>query len=292
MTRRKFLRSLAATAAVSLVYPCYVEPRWLDVTRHTVVLNDDIKDQAASSPIRIVQLSDLHASLCVPPAMIDHAVTVALAQKPDIVCLTGDFITRGQEVHREEYVPILRRLRAGVSPVGLGWKALAPVFAVLGNHDGGAWAGRNGGLRDHRLVESILEESGIELLHNRAIQLQIRDARFTLAGVGDLWSAEVDPERAFAGVDESRPIVLMAHNPDTKDFVADYPWNLMLSGHTHGGQVIVPFAGPVFAPVADKRYVSGLKPWGSRQIHVTHGVGNIRGVRFRCRPEVNVLDLV
>jgi predicted MPP superfamily phosphohydrolase len=65
----------------------------------------------------------------------------------------------------------------------------------------------------------------------------------------------------------------------------------MLSGHTHGGQVIVPFEGQRYAPVADKRYVAGLRPWGARQIHVTRGVGNVGGVRFRCRPEVSILTI-
>ncbi len=65
----------------------------------------------------------------------------------------------------------------------------------------------------------------------------------------------------------------------------------MLSGHTHGGQVILPFDGPRFAPVMDKRYVAGLGMWGERQIHVSRGVGNLHGVRFRCRPEINLLTL-
>ena len=86
-------------------------------------------------------------------------------------------------------------------------------------------------------------------------------------------------------------VVLLAHNPDSKDILGAYPWDLMLSGHTHGGQVIVPFDGPRFAPVEDKRYVAGLKPWGTRQIHVSRGVGNVGGVRFRCRPEVSLLSV-
>ena len=107
--------------------------------------------------------------------------------------------------------------------------------------------------------------------------------------MGDLWSGEIEAARAFSGVDPRAPTVLLAHNPDSKDELGAYPWDLMLSGHTHGGQVIVPFDGPRFAPVEDKRYVAGLKPWGTRQIHVTRGVGNIGGVRFRCRPEVSLV---
>ena len=110
-----------------------------------------------------------------------------------------------------------------------------------------------------------------------------------MVGVADLWSREIEAERAFASVDPHHPVVLLSHNPDSKDVLGAYPWDLMLSGHTHGGQVILPITGPGFAPVRDKRYVAGLKPWGSRQIHVTRGVGNVGGVRFRCRPEVSLL---
>jgi predicted MPP superfamily phosphohydrolase len=105
------------------------------------------------------------------------------------------------------------------------------------------------------------------------------------------WEWEIDAPRAFAGIDESRNVVLLSHNPDSKDALDAFPWHLMLCGHTHGGQVIVPLAGPIFAPVADKRYVAGLKPWGDRQIHVTRGVGNVGGVRFLCRPEASLLLL-
>jgi predicted MPP superfamily phosphohydrolase len=108
-------------------------------------------------------------------------------------------------------------------------------------------------------------------------------------GVGDLWSKETDGCKAFAEAASNDPVFLLAHNPDSKEQLRPFLWDLMLSGHTHGGQVIVTHDGARYAPVADKRYVAGLKPWGSRQIHVTRGVGNVGGVRFRCRPEVSTL---
>jgi predicted MPP superfamily phosphohydrolase len=139
------------------------------------------------------------------------------------------------------------------------------------------------------MVERLLEESGIQLLHNRSVRVQVGNQKVTLVGVGDLWTDEVRPQRAWSGMDTRYPAVLLAHNPDTKDVVARLPWDLMLSGHTHGGQVRIPFEGAPFAPVEDKRYVAGLKPWGSRLIHVTRGVGNLGGVRLGCRPEVSLL---
>jgi predicted MPP superfamily phosphohydrolase len=272
LTRRKLLYSFFGS---TLVYPCYLEPRWLDLTRRSVRLQTP-----AAGPLRVLHLSDLHASLLVPLSMIDRAITAGLGEKPDFICVTGDFITHRQDFRAAEYARTLRRLSAA-----------APTFAVLGNHDGGEWAWRHAGNRDHRVVDRILEDAGIELLHNRSVEVEARGARVNLVGVGDLWSDEVDGARAFANARGGQPTILLAHNPDTKDELRRQQWDLMLSGHTHGGQIIIGFDGSRYAPVEDKRYVAGLKAWGTRQIHVTRGVGNIAGVRFRCRPEASVLTL-
>jgi predicted MPP superfamily phosphohydrolase len=275
MTRRKFLYSFFAAPA-PLLYPCYWEPRWLDVTRRRVSL-PGFRPQF---PIRVLHLSDLHASIFVPPSLIDHAISLGLAAKPDLICVTGDFITLREGFDASAYAQLLRRLPAA-----------APTYAVLGNHDGGSWSRDHHGFPDHRVVDRILEEAGIDLLHNRSARVGVAGSGLTLAGVGDLWSHEAQPARAFAGVTADEPVLFLAHNPDTKDRARAWPWHLMLSGHTHGGQVIVPFEGQRYAPVADKRYVAGLRSWGARQIHVTRGVGNVGGVRFRCRPEVSILTI-
>jgi uncharacterized protein len=267
VTRRKLLLTLFG--ATPLLYPCWWEPRWLDITHRPVRLPEPVGR-------RILHLSDLHASVFVPLSMIHHAITAGLAQKPDFICVTGDFITTRQEIDARGYAAALRRLSEA-----------APTYAVLGNHDGGSWTRRHFGYPDHRLVERILEDAGIELLHNRSV----REGGVTLVGVGDLWNDEVDAHRAFANCDVDGPTVLLAHNPDTKDVLRRRPWDLLLSGHTHGGQVIIPFEGVRYAPVRDKRYIAGLKAWGPRQIHVTRGVGNLGGVRFRCRPEASLLML-
>jgi predicted MPP superfamily phosphohydrolase len=273
MTRRKLLYLFFGAP---LAYPCYWEPRWLDVTHRRVKL----VNCRPPRPLRVLHLSDLHASIFVPLSLINHAVGLGLAQKPDLICVTGDFITMREGFDPATYARVLRRLPAA-----------APTFAVLGNHDGGDWTRYHHGFSDHKVVEQILDAAGICLLHNRSARVEASGVPLNLVGVGDLWSHEVAAARAFSGVAAGDPVLLLAHNPDTKDRVRGYPWDLMLSGHTHGGQVIVPFEGSRYAPVSDKRYAAGLKAWGTRQIHVTRGVGNVGGVRFRCRPEVTILTI-
>jgi len=213
--------------------------------------------------------------------MIDRAIDLGLAQRPDLVCITGDFVTHRSGFDAPALARSLRRLSTA-----------APAFAVLGNHDAGSWASDRRGDHTHKVVERILGDAGIHLLHNRAVAIEAAGRPLTLAGVGDLWSGETHSERAFAGLAPRGPVGLLSHNPDSKELLGRYPWHLMLCGHTHGGQVIVPFDGPRYAPVRDKRYVEGLRPWGSKQIHVSRGVGNIAGVRLNCRPEVSLLRLI
>ena len=84
--------------------------------------------------------------------------------------------------------------------------------------------------------------------------------------------------------------MVVAHNPDSKDYLKDYRWDLLLSGHTHGGQIVLPFVQN-FAAVRDKRFIAGLYRWEGRQIYITRGVGSLMGIRFNCRPESSILTL-
>lgn len=249
----------------------------MDRTNHRIKL----PCKNISSGVRILHLSDLHASPVVPFALIENSIELGLQMKPDVICVTGDFVTDATPIDLAQYARILRRLPEA-----------APVFATLGNHDGGAWGASVHGLKDSTMVRELLRSANMPLLHNRSEVVRVRDQSIRFAGVGDLWSHEVDVDGAFADVPADDPAILLAHNPDTKDVLANRPWDLMLSGHTHGGQVVLPILGERFVPIRDKRFIAGLKQWNGRQVYVTRGVGNIDGFRVNCRPEVTILDLV
>lgn len=276
MTRRKLL-SLLPVASCAPAYAFGVEPNWLERTFHRVKL----PCKNLTSGALVLHLSDLHASSSVPFALIEKSVELGLEAKPDVICLTGDFVTDASEFDEVEYARILRRLSSA-----------APIFASLGNHDGGAWSDWAGGFKDTSVVRALLSAGNVPLLHNSSEVVRVRDQSIRFAGVADLWSDDVDGDLAFANVSADDPAILLAHNPDTKDVLADKPWDLMLSGHTHGGQVVLPMLGERFVPIRDKRFIAGLKQWNGRQVYVTRGVGSIRGVRVNCRPEVTLLDLV
>lgn len=259
------------------MYAFGVEPNWLERTFTRVKM----PCKRLASGARILQLSDFHASPPVPFSLLESSVELGLDAKPDVICLTGDFVTDATPFDEARYTRVLRRLASA-----------APVFVTLGNHDGGAWAASRGGYQDTSVIGDLLRRSGVPLLHNRSEVVRVRDQSIRFAGVPDLWSGDVDGDSAFRNIAADDPAILLAHNPDTKDILADWPWDLMLSGHTHGGQVVLPMLGERFVPVRDKRFVAGLKPWNGRKVYVTRGVGSIDGVRVNCRPEVTILDLV
>jgi predicted MPP superfamily phosphohydrolase len=233
-----------------------------------------------SEKIRVLHLSDLHASACVSWELINESIERGLAENPDLVVLTGDYVTgRGQDLSGYR-------------------KALAPLhghphcFAVFGNHDGSYRVG------DESLVttrlERIFSEVGIRFLVNRSVTEEIRGTPLKIAGVGDLWRGPVFPENCLTPIrhDKGPLTLLLAHNPDTKDLLRGHHWDVMFCGHTHGGQVVVPFFNwAPHLPVQDRSMVAGIYPWDGRHIHITRGVGNLHGIRFACRPEVSLIDL-
>lgn len=250
-----------------------MEPNWLEQTTRRIPL------QRLTRPVRVVHLSDLHASPGVAPDLIDESFRMAIAAQPDVVLLTGDFVTT-TTFDRTTLTSQLKRLARAV-----------PTFAVLGNHDGGKWSLSCGDSESTETLRSVLRESGVVLPDNGSRLIELNSRTVQLVGVGDLWAGEIDPARAFAQARSGVPTNLLSHNPDTKAQLKRYEWDLMLSGHAHGGQVVVPFIEWSFVPVWDIRYTKGLNAWQGRWIHITRGVGNVRGIRFNCRPEVSVLNL-
>jgi len=273
ISRRAFI-ALPILGASTAAYARLVEPTWLQLTQTECPLPN------IRQPIELIHLTDFHASVEVSNSHIERAIELAIESNPDLICITGDFVTNTEGFDAGWYRTVLRRLARK-----------APTFAVLGNHDGGAWAARAGGFRTTAEVAQILENSGISLLSNRSHKITCRSAELQLVGLGDLWAREFDAVQAFKHADSKCPTVVLSHNPDSKDALAAYNWNLMLSGHTHGGQVVVPLIGLNPAPVHDRRYIAGLKPWKDRWIHVSPGIGNVGGVRFNCRPEVSRIRL-
>ena len=274
LSRRQFFRSLAVTGVAAGAWGRFVEPWWVGESRITVPLG--------LGGLKLLHLSDFHADP-MPLDFLSRQIDRALAWKPDFICVTGDFITTTFEKW-DAYAAVLAKLPAA-----------SPTFATLGNHDGGRWA-RFSGYPTTQKVRELLERANIPLLHNTQQEFAVRGQKLRLVGLGDEWAGELDPVLAFGGQPQGRklgelPTILLSHNPDTKGALREFQWDLMLSGHTHGGQLSLPFIGQPFIPVSDKRFVRGLYPWDNRWLHITAGLGSLHKMRFNCRPELSYLTL-
>lgn len=262
-----------------LSYARHVEPTWLDVPRVLVPV-PGLPDALAG--LTVAHLSDLHVGRQLPEEYLSRVIDTTLDARPDLIALTGDFIHHGYK-HVEPMGVAVARLRA---PLG--------VWAVLGNHD---FSVRNAlGVRRHPGLHAAIADrltlSGVRVLRNEAVTLTRDGATLALVGLDDLWSRECDPVRAFAGLPESGPRLVLAHNPQTARLIADRRWELMLSGHTHGGQVDWPGLGRVVLGKAARELAAGLYPLPEgRCVYVSTGVGFGLRFRFGVRPEVAILTL-
>jgi predicted MPP superfamily phosphohydrolase len=276
-TRGRIARWLGRTWA-RVHYATRVEPTWLELTRHEVPVAEL---PPAFRGMRLVQMTDFHGSRKVTPGYLREAVELAQAQEPDLAVLTGDFIHHGFK-HIKGVARELGRLEA---PHG--------VFAVLGNHD---FSVRNAlGMRRyrdlHRAVSDALEDQGIRVLRNETVRLMRGAESLHLTGLEDLWSRMCDVEQAYADSRDALARLVLAHNPCTIDHLGGRRCDLMLSGHTHGGQVNLPGLGRVTLSRNGRRFAAGMYRVGDSHLYVNKGVGFGFRVRFNVRPEVALLTL-
>jgi predicted MPP superfamily phosphohydrolase len=224
--------------------------------------------------LRIVHLSDIHYGTLVPYSFVRGLIEKVQKLEKDIVICTGDYIHERNSTSQIDKVwPLLGELEA---PEG--------VYAVLGNHD--HW-----GSTERSLY--WLNKSG-HGVRGKAVPVERGGQRIWIAGAGDLWEDDIGIDTLLKGVPESECRIVLAHNPDSADSSYEERVDLMLSGHTHGGQVNIPLFGPPILPVKNKKYSSGLvRTTKNQALFISRGIGwAIYPVRFNCFPEIPILELI
>lgn len=277
LTRRQFLLWCASSGVASVAggsaYAAAVEPHWIEVTRRTLSLPGW---PPAFDGVRVAHLTDLHHSPIVSLEYLEAAVALANGEHPDLVALTGDYVTRREA--RDFIEPVAAVVGKLKAPLG--------VFATLGNHD--VWV-------DGPRVRAALARQGCTVLRNRSIEVDHPDGRgrLHLVGLGDLWTERVNLAAAFRGVPTARPSLILMHNPDLfEQWPAGLP-GLILAGHTHGGQVAIPGYGPLVVPSRyGRKYAQGLIRRPGASMYVNRGLGTVfLPVRFHVRPEIAIFTL-
>jgi len=281
ISRRRFLAGTLGGCAGLALYSGEIERHWVEITHRAIGLRSL---PSAFEGMKIAQLSDIHLDEFTEPFLLRHSIEQINRLEPDLVLLTGDFVSY-------EIAPRKFSIRSAWQCAEMLSELQCPQrYAILGNHD--HWLSGTE-------VSRALRANGIPVLVNSHVPVERGGSRMWLAGLDDPVCGRPDPDKAIPGSIrgiEGQPLVLMCHAPDYADDLLAHPAGasvgLMLSGHTHGGQVRLPFVGALDLPPGGKKYVQGLFRLGSLQLYVNRGLGTI-GVpfRFACPPEITFIRL-
>jgi hypothetical protein len=278
ISRRRFLQiSAVATSGGLIAYAGFWDRHYLEILEQTVRLR---RLPQAFHGLRIAQVSDIHYDEYAEPSFVREMVRRINTLHPDVVVLTGDFVTDGVQP---------RHLSARLSyPCAEILSAIRCPhrFASLGNHDT---------LVGWEVVVDALKVHGIPTLLNSSLPFERDGARLWFAGIRS--STEDFPELheampALVGPNE--PVILLAHEPDYALHAAKYGVDLMLSGHTHGGQIRLPVFGTPgsMLPRGGRLFVRGYYNLDPLQLYVNRGIGTVTvPLRFRCPPEISLFTL-
>ena len=280
-TRRTFFKTAVCGFAGVAVYGVEIDRHWLETTPYEVHLPGL---PAEFDGFRILQLSDIHIDEFTEPYFVHDAVERINRLAPDAVFITGDFVTHQlfpEKIAEEsawQCANILAKLKC------------PQRYAIFGNHD--VLVGEN-------LVAEALKDNGITLLRNWFLPLERGKGRVWLAGLDDILEGRPDLETAIPESIRNRPnepVILLCHEPDYADSLLRHPAGqsvaLMLSGHTHGGQIRIPFLPLSHLPPLGQKYIEGWFKLGSMQLHVNRGLGTVGvPVRFLCPPQLSLHTL-
>lgn len=272
LSRRSALKFILATAGTALAgsYPVFIERNLLQINRYRIPVP---RLPRAFEGFTIVHLTDLHYGSLVSLEKLYKVIETANSIPRDMIVCTGDYV---QEYNATEQVnaiwPLLGRLHA---PNG--------VLSVLGNHD--HWADTDRSLY-------WLKKTGQDLRHSTR-KIDKAGQSLWFAGGGDLWEDHISVDALLEPIPQDGCVIAAVHNPDSADTIFERNPDLFIAGHTHGGQVDLPFVGTPVLPVRNKNYSSGLKhSENGIPVFISKGIGwALYPVRFNCVPEIAVLTL-
>jgi predicted MPP superfamily phosphohydrolase len=277
VTRRGFLLGSGAVAAGMAFYSGEIARHEISVVTRPIAINNL---PAAFQNFRIVQISDIHYEEYAEPSFVARVIGQVNALAPDLVVLTGDYVSFGP-LGRSFALGAMERCAEQLSHV-----ACARRYAVMGNHDSVLGA---------PTIRPILAAVDIPLLVNEHVPIERGGERLWLSGIHDPVTHVPNLETAIPERPDG-PVLLMSHGPDYADEVLVHPRgrlvDLMISGHTHGGQVRIPFVPPVHLPEGGRKYIEGLFRFGRMQLYVNRGIGTTGlPLRLNCPPEITLMTL-
>ena len=275
--RRKFRKwidkSVLAMLVISLccyIYGTKIEPNWIEI----VPIEITIPNLARTfDGFKVVQISDLHTSKFMPDARLAKIFQLVNRQQPDAIAITGDIITMNCKVDGEKLQQQLSQLHSKFVTV-----------AVMGNHDHG---------RKINLVKQTLAQSNILNLENQVFTIEREGHLLSIAGLDDPYWGKPDLAKVLSQLPKEAPAIFLVHEPDYIEKSAEtHRFALQLSGHTHGGQIRIPFLDPFVLPQGGKKYFAGLDRVEDTVTYTNRGLGMTNlPMRIGSRPEITVFTL-
>jgi predicted MPP superfamily phosphohydrolase len=277
---RRALWNTMSRVGLTGVHMLPVNRRWVEIHRRRMPM---VGLDPSHEGLKVVQISDLHYSPVVWERYLLQFVGWVNDLNPDVVTVTGDLITGGYR-YAHRIATILSHLKA---PKG--------VICIFGNHDYSIYGKMANGEGSRRAdyLEKCLTARGMVVLRNEVWRLPAESGGrpLTFVGLDDEWSGKIDPKRAFDGVVDSEPIICLNHNPVNVKELMVYPWQWMLSGHTHGRQVATSAIGKRLYPKLYRHYTHGYYTVDGRHLYVNRGLSYGQRVLAWCRPEITVFRL-
>ncbi|MBW4561726.1 MAG: metallophosphoesterase [Mojavia pulchra JT2-VF2] len=267
----RFLGLCFLIGICTLLYARLIEPNWIEINSLQLTLPHLSSE---FNGYRIVQISDIHRDQWMSSRRLRRIVSLVNKQKPDLVAITGDLITR----HSPKLIPTLKLPLSQLKPQDL-------TVAVLGNHDHE---------NDSAAIIQTLEQSGIFHLGNNVYTLKRGSALLHIAGVDDVGMGKDRLDLVLQQLPPEGAAILLAHEPDFANIsAATKRFDLQLSGHSHGGQVRVPFFKPIILPPLGEKYYLGRYQVGEMIQYTNRGIG-MTGLHLRlgARPEITVFTLI
>lgn len=288
------------------IWPRFIEPKLLSKSSFDVDL------PKAKHALKIIQLSDLHFHEAVNQNFLNKVTRRVLKESPDLILITGDFLCMGRMADAKQLKDFLLSLKARLG-----------IYAVLGNHDyteglnindagfydtvkplsvpalsgfkrlwtvpvvkGVATAAAKAVSPNPELLQ-VLHETSVTLLDNETVQID----GMNLTGLGDLMADAVHPKKAFSNYDAALPGIILAHNPDTVTRLENSPGDLVLSGHTHGGQINLPWLWKRFTAMENRQFKSGMHRVHNKSLFISRGLGGVIPFRFNTVPELVMITI-
>ncbi len=276
-TRRRFLAGTAAAGVAALAGDSLLlEPNDPRIVHREFFLS---RWPQRLNGLTIALLSDFHYDPIFSCHPLHAAIPMVNGLLPDLIVLAGDYVTIPTSGNHAKAAataePCARLLSQMSAPMGL--------WAVLGNHDAGT---------DPRHVTHALEAQNIPVLANQARPIEREGSRFWIAGVRDVLYDSPNLSKTLQGIPSDEAVILLVHEPDFADEASKYPVDLQLSGHSHGGQIRLPFLPPLYLPPLAEKYYWGTYRVGPLALYTNAGLGTIGvAMRLNCPPEITLLTI-